>query len=134
MQVLNKVSSQEFQQIAKEVANIKTEDEEDFEKLVDPSQPYVDKLGTMMRWWDGLGYLVKNGFLDVERLSVMGAGIAHIRMWQRWEPFIYNLRETRNNPDYQLGFEYVAKEMTELRKRRGLPSEWKEEGAFGRYV
>jgi len=125
MQLLLTVSNPTFHDTAIDVFNLPSETEEDLEKLFENNEA-IKKMASIFRHHDGLGTMVKKGYLDVEMLDGIDGGTAYIRCWDKWEKHILNVRETQNRDEYMKGFEYLKNAVIELRKSKGLPVTWSE--------
>jgi len=72
-------------------------------------------------YMDGLGYIVKNGIVDVDTVYHI-AGRRILFFCFKLETIIKAFRDQSwGTPDYAENFEYLANEMIKIRKEKGLP-------------
>jgi hypothetical protein len=68
-------------------------------------------------WFQGIGYLVKTGVLDLEVVSEYIRPRSVVYLWDKVEPIVKVHRET-TNPDALKSFEYLAKEIDQMLERK----------------
>ena len=124
MQLFQKDTSTEFQKIVFNLNRLDTSNPEELEKQFTDNQQLVAEIRSFMFHLDGIGNMIRNGLITIERASQIGAGVGPIEFWYHLEPWIMYYRETRSIPDYMSGFEFYAAEMAKLRKRKGYPTTW----------
>ena len=86
-----------------------------------PDPEFTAKMESQMSYFEGLGVLLKNKMVDLNTVyDMMGSRIVSI--WIKYETVIKGLRaiERGPGPTYSENFEYLANEMIEIRKQRGL--------------
>jgi hypothetical protein len=76
-----------------EVLHLEWDDYDDFmEKYDGNKDPEMEaKYGTIFQYYDGLGYLWKEGVIDIESLSVY-LGWGCIILWNRYKPIVEGYR------------------------------------------
>lgn len=96
-----------------EVLNLKWEDYDDFRRRYGNNQdPEMEaKYGTMFQYYDGIGYLWKEGVLDIQSLSVY-LGWGCLLLWWRYKPVVEGTREYYL--DYCLYWEQLAETLEEV--------------------
>ncbi|WBB68825.1 DUF4760 domain-containing protein [Micromonospora sp. WMMD812] len=104
--------------------------------LVGEARQHVVAVGG---FFNSVGLLVANNVIDeVVPTSAMGGSI--LRSWARLSPYIANERQRRNDPNYEMYFEDLARRAldlppSKLRSRlalRSMPQRWFFEGWEGR--
>jgi len=98
-----------------EVKNLEWDDTDDFwEKYSESKNPEMAaKYGTMFQYYDGLGYLWKEGVIDIKSLSVyMGWGC--LLLWKRYKPIVEGYRK-----HYLDAFQYWEQLVEALEKMIG---------------
>ena len=90
---------------------------ENFEEalqLVDPTNPETvennEALSTIITFYEGLGALVKEGFLDIRWVALLMAGTTR-HNWEKIEPVIEEIRKGMNYPRFASEMEYLYKEL-----------------------
>ena len=78
-------------------------------------------LHTLFQKYNGIGYLMMQGFLDVESAYHHAEGYRAVLLWMKWGDHIGESRNRASNPDYMDGFQYMAEKMMEYREEQDLP-------------
>ena len=128
MQSYQKTATVELQTLAFEILEWEWTDYADFvEKYVKDTRKYGEWVSFMLHI-NGIGILLKEKYIDSELLYKMDQdGVAPMMWWYKFESVIREMREQMNNPDLMKYFEYYVKEMSRLRRLKGLPSKWSTE-------
>jgi hypothetical protein len=95
----------------------------DFEDFADKYGNQTNPENYAMRWamWNkmhGLGYMVKEGVIDVETVYEH-SGARIIWMWNRFEPIIMSIRELGGGSFALKWWEYLVNELENVAERRG---------------
>jgi len=104
--------------------NMEWKDYDDFEKKYgsDNNPEAYSKRLTAWTYYNNLGYLISQGFIDADMLFDMnGDGI--IWAWMKWEPILKEIRVRYNQPELAKWFDYCADRLLEVRRRRGVSVE-----------
>jgi len=96
-----------------EVKNLEWDSPDDFwEKYGESKTPEIAaKYGTMFQYYDGLGYLWKEGVIDLQSLAVY-FGWGCIILWERYKPIIESYRE--HYLDFCIYWEQLTEALEEL--------------------
>jgi len=133
MQIYQRMSTPEYVSDWAEILNYEWDSFEDFE-LKYGSADHPDKYGKRASIWrslDGVGLLVKEGLLDVNKVyELMDSGV--IFQWMKWGPIIKEIRVRYGFPNMSIWFEYLADEMYKIRRQRGVTAKPSED--FARYI
>jgi hypothetical protein len=132
--IANQLLSVEGERTYAELINMEWKDYDDFEKKYGSDNNLESCAYRLSSWryFNGLGYMLKNNMVDAEVLYNHG-GDGCIWMWAKFESIIRNMRKVYHTGDSWLwGFEYLADEMTRIAKMRD-PSYFVPE-TFYRYV
>jgi len=119
-QALERVHSREF--MGRTIELMYHQDFKDYEEWREKYGPstnpdaYVDYYHVTSTF-QGLGYLVQNGVLELEALSKHIRPRSIIFLWEKIEPIVKAQRE-RLNPTAYDSFEYLANELSTLLERR----------------
>ena len=133
MQSYRETSTPELQTIAFNIMRWEWSDYADFtEKYVNDTSKFGEWVSIMI-YINGLGIMLKEGYIDSELLYKMDQdGSAPIMLWSKFESVIKEMRTFQNNPGELKYFEYYVDEMIRLRKLNGLSTNWSTEQ--GRYL
>jgi hypothetical protein len=123
-----------YQELISE-ANLKTWNETmswEFEDYDDFVRKYSDpdsfaKRYSVMRMFDGVGLLLRDGLLDAEKVYDL-IDSAVLQQWRKWGPIVKETRTRYPWPDAEEGFEYLYDEMMKVRRQRGITEDFKIEG------
>ncbi len=124
MQLFQRNISDEFQQKAFDLYRLDFSDPEQLNERYLTDRQLAASLRSFMFYLDGIGNLMRNGLIDLEYVSQIGAGVGPIKSWEILRPWVEYYRESRNVPDYMSGFEFYANEMIRLRKQKGYDTKW----------
>ncbi len=96
-----------------QVLHLEWDDPDDFwEKYSGSTNPEMEaKFGTMFQYYDGLGYLWKEGVIDLRSLAAY-FGWGCILMWKRYKPIVESNRE--HYLDFCIYWEQLAEALEEL--------------------
>jgi hypothetical protein len=117
-----------------EVQGYQWDDYHDFEMKYGSSadQKAANKRYKCWNWWDGVGYMLKKGWIDRDMvLRVTSSGAAHW-MWYKFEPVIKEIRVRYNMPFLGVNWEYLVEEHNKMYLERGFSPEPPEE--YGKYI
>ena len=93
---------------------IEFENFEEALQLFDPSNPEsvenYEALTTIIAFYEGLGSLVKEGFLDIRWVALLMAGSTR-QNWEKIEPVIDEMRLVKNYPRLASEMEYLYIEL-----------------------
>ena len=124
MQLFQKDTSTEFQKIVYNLTKLDTSNPKELEEQFRNDQQLAAELRSFMFHLDGIGNMIRNGLITIDRASQIGAGVGPIEFWVHLRPWIIHYRETRNIPDYMSGFEFYAGEIAKIRKKKGYSTNW----------
>jgi hypothetical protein len=124
MQLFQRDISDEFQQKAFDLYRLDFSDLEKLDERYLTDRQLAASLRSFMFYLDGIGTLMRNGLVDLEYVSQIGAGVGPIKSWEILRPWVEYYRESRNVPDYLSGFEFYANEMIRVRKQKGYDTKW----------
>ncbi len=71
----------------------------------------------MTSFYDGIGVLVKSGLVDVNLVSDIMSGSV-TRLWERFRPAIYGIRERYRWPQYREYLELLYNEIKPIVERQ----------------
>jgi hypothetical protein len=120
-----------YQELISE-ANLKTwhetmswdfEDFDDFERKYSDSDCFAKRY-SVMRMFDGVGLLLRDGLLDADRVYDL-IDSAVLQQWRKWGPIVKETRTRYPWPDAEEGFEYLYDEMMKVRRKRGITEDFK---------
>ena len=118
--LMQKMETPDYHRMYITLMNYEWKDYDDFEKKYG-SDNNLDSCAYRLsswRYFNGLGYMLKNNMVDAEVLYNHG-GDGCIWMWDKFESVIRNMRKVYHTGDSWLwGFEYLADEMTKIAKMR----------------
>ena len=100
------------------------EDFEDFRKKYD-STTNLEQFSIRWNIWrlyDHIGYMLHLGLVDIETLYNLIGGYNILSPWEKFEPIILEQRRFYEEPDWFVWWEYLAKETSKYRVKRGLPA------------
>ncbi len=124
MQLFQKDTSTEFQQIVHTLRKLDTTNPEKLDNQLKTDQKLSSELRSFMFHLDGTGNMIRDGLITVERATHIGAGVGPVMFWSHLKPWILYYRETRNIPDYMSGFEFYAGEIVKIREQKGYKVKW----------
>jgi len=124
MQLFQRDISDEFQQKVFDLYSLDFSDPEQLNERYSTDRQLRAAFHSVMFYLDGIGNLMRNGLIDFEYVSQIGAGVGPIKSWEILRPWIEYYRESRNVPDYMSGFEFYANEMIRVRKQKGYDTKW----------
>ena len=133
MQIYQRMSSPEYCSDWAKILNYEWDSFEDFElKYGSDGHPELfGRVASICRGFDGLGFLVKEGLLDVDKVYEL-LGLAVILQWEKFGEYIKQSRVHFNTHNWMKGFEYIADQTYSIRSQRGetaIPLE-----TSGRYI
>jgi hypothetical protein len=123
-----------YQELISE-ANLKTwnetmswefEDFDDFERKYSDPDSFAKRY-SVMRMFDGVGLLLRDGLLDVDKVYDL-IDSAVLQQWRKWGPIVKETRTRYPWPDAEEGFEYLYDEMMKVRRKRGITEDFTIEG------
>jgi len=119
MQIYHSYQSPEYRK-ASNILNLnKFESIEEFLQIYDPSNPdnieTSDALLTIITYYEGLGSLVKEGFLDIRWIALLMAGDTR-KTWERLDPIIDEVRESFDYPRFASEMQYLYNELMKYMK------------------
>ncbi|UCD44677.1 MAG: hypothetical protein JSV27_11275 [Candidatus Bathyarchaeota archaeon] len=111
------ISTEEGYSNLNELMTMKWEDYEDFNRRygAENNPDSYAKRFAVWRKMNGLGYLVKEGAVDVETVYEHAGGRI-IWMWMKFEPIVQEIQ--KNFPYIGKWWEYLAKELQVVQRRR----------------
>ena len=120
MQIYQNLSSETTLKNWIDILSYEFEDYEDFNKKYGSAynRESFAKRYSVWRTLDGVGLLLRDGLLDVDRVyDLMDATVI-----PQWEKYGHIIKEFRNEgwPDAEEGFEYLYDEIMKVRKQRGI--------------
>jgi hypothetical protein len=121
MQIFQEFSSVDNFRVMNDIQKMEWEDYDDFMRKYsgDVSQDAFAKRYSIQYRFDGIGLLVKEGLIDLERVhDLMWTFIANV--WDKYGDINIKHREVHNNPTFMQGFEYLANELRKLRLEKGF--------------
>lgn len=99
------------------------EDYDDYQRKYGPyTHPELAAImESQTSYFEGLGILVQDGMVDINIVNRI-AGRRINQLWYKFEAAIKDIRKMARGPgsDYAESFEYLANEIIELRKQKGL--------------
>ena len=131
MQLYNHVTSKEFVQNFGDTLNMEWEDYDDFERKWgsgNNTDAYAKRY-TVWYAYDGIGYLLKHGLIDIDIAYHLNDSAA-LWQWEKFGQIIKHQREVYNIPELCLWFEYLVEELRKRRKQLGHSDKVPE--SFGR--
>ena len=119
-----------YQELISE-ANLKTWRETmswDFDDFDDFERKYSDhdsfaKRYSIMRMFDGIGLLLRDGLLDADRVYDL-IDSAVLQHWRKHGPIVKETRARYPWPDAEEGYEYLYDEMMRVRQERGITEDF----------
>ena len=116
------MSTDEIPRIAQEVGELQWTDFNDFKRKYDSSvnfENYIKRI-RVWNWFNGMGVLVKKKLIDVDLVyETLGQYI--IFQWSKWRDIFSGLEKSGEMaPDMMDGFEFLAGEMSRIRKEKGI--------------
>jgi len=132
MQTYQKVATPELQTLTAEVLEWEWTDFEDFKEKYFINTKKRGEWASSMLLFDGLGVLLKEGYIDPEILFKLEQSGTRggVLIWYKFKPIIEEIRRREDNPDLMKHAEYFVDEMIRLRKEHGLPSKWSPEKSW----
>jgi hypothetical protein len=132
MQTYQKITTPELQTLTAEVLEWEWTDFEDFKEKYFTNTKKRGEWASSMLLYDGLGVLLKEGYIDPEILFKLEQSGTRggVLIWYKFKPIIEEIRRRENNPDLVKHVEYFVDEMIRLRKEHGLPSKWSPEHSW----
>jgi len=115
----------EFNQIGVELLSMQWTDFEDFRKKYD-STTNPENFAKRWKWWsywDGIGYMLHEGLIDVESIYNIIGSLPVIQHWMKFQPIIVAQREYYKEPHWFIWWEYLFDEITKKRENLGLKIE-----------
>ena len=107
MQMYGRWSDSAFHDAATDIKNTSWVDFPDFKSRVLEDPEKYESLGTMIRFYEGIGVLVKEGLIDMRFVSLLMAGdIRHF--WEEIGPIIGPWRKAWNYPRLASETEYLS--------------------------
>jgi len=110
MQMYERWSDAVFHEAATDIRNTSWVDYIDFQKKVLENPKKYKSLGTMIRFYEGIGVLVKEKLIDLRFVSLLMAGDVK-KFWEQVEPIIEPWRKAWNYPRLASETEYLGKSL-----------------------
>ena len=125
MDIYKTVTTVEFNKIYQEMLGAEWSDYEDYLEKYGPIKNTEASAKRFTTWqvYNGIGFLVMEDYVDIEKVEILYGGSGPIMLWNKWKPIILDLRERMESPMFMLGFENLARLLEERRARLGLSSE-----------
>jgi hypothetical protein len=125
MNLFQTVTSVDFNQRYQEMLGAEWTDYEDYLEKFGPTRNPNGAARRFTTWqvYNGIGFLVMEDYMDIEKVELLFGGSGPIMLWKKWEPIILDLRERMESPLFMRGFEHLASKLEERRTTRGLPSD-----------
>jgi len=83
-------------------------------------------------FWDGLGFLYRNGLIDEDTMYSLNSAGGITYMWKKFGSVIQEIRTRYNMPQLGVDMEYLAEEHRKMLVKRGYDPEPPEE--LGKYI
>ena len=125
MNLFQTITTVEFNQRYQEMLGAEWTDYEDYlEKYGPMNNPQVAaKRFSTWQVYNGIGFLVMENYIDIEKVELLYGGSGPIMLWRKWEPIILDLRERTDSPSFMMGFENLINRLEERREKLGLSTE-----------
>jgi hypothetical protein len=117
MQVFSQLSSTEKWREYLEILELEWDDYIDFQKKYGVLSGNLDTYAMITSlWWayTTVGNLVSENLIDIKRVYGLLDSMPVIQ-WKKWEPVILELRKRIDEPDAYFPFEYLARELEQLK-------------------
>jgi hypothetical protein len=107
MQIYSRLDTPEKSKAFEEVLKWEFTDSEDFLNKYDP----LDfNLTGLVIYFEGIGTMVKEGFIDIHQVATLIGGGA-VRFWSMFDPIKEDIRRYRNYPRWASETEYLYNEL-----------------------
>ena len=114
MQIYNHYQTPEYRKASRIFQTMKFENYEEFRVIVDPNNPETmanfEAMSTIITFYEGLGSLVKEGFLNIRWVALLMAGTTR-QNWEKFIPVIDEMRKDNNYPRLASEMEYLYNEL-----------------------
>ena len=101
MQIYNQYQTPEYRKASRIFHLMKFENFDEYSKLLDPNTPETlenfEAVITIITYYEGLGSLVKEGFLDIRWIALLMAGTTR-QIWEKLYPVINEMRISEDYP------------------------------------
>ena len=113
---LNNMWTKEKAKDWQEISVLQFQDTQDFFEKYDYSVNPEIRLqwSTTFDMMNNYGKILKPGLIDSETMYNAMDGVSTIKMWNKYEPIVQELRKRRNAPFLYEFFEYLAEEMEKV--------------------
>jgi len=119
MQIYNQFQSSDLRKARRIIMTHQWQDLDSFSGLFDPQIPEnlenYDALSTIISFYEGIGALVKEGFLDIRWVALLMAG-ATLSLWEKIAPTANDIREQINQPRWASEWEYLYDQLVKYIK------------------
>ena len=72
---------------------------------------YTATAGKLTGYFEGIGVLVKEGFVNIRLIALMSSGVI-IMFWEKMGPFVFEARDKLDIPTFMSETEYLYQELT----------------------
>jgi len=120
MQLFLRITSEDFMKRSIDLLRWNYSNLDEFFQKYNEDNKLAAKWISQLWHIDGIGFLMSEGLIEPEMVYNFGGGQAHIRHWNKWKPIIEEMRSQRSDPEFLKWFEYLSKQMKELRIEKGL--------------
>jgi len=106
-----------------ELLSMTWEDFQDFQRKYDSTVNPDNFAKRRMMWirFEGMGYMLRQGLVDIDTIYNLIGSFAILRLWQKYEPIIKEQRKFYDEPHWYRWWEYLASEISKKRAELGLP-------------
>ena len=114
MQIYNQYQAPEYRKASRIFHLMKFETFEEYSKLIDPNTPETlenyEAVVSIITYYEGLGSLVKEGFLDIRWIALLMTGTTR-QIWEKLDPVINEMRMREDYPRLASEMEYLYHEL-----------------------
>jgi len=115
MNLYSTYSTPETQGHFRDLLTIEMNGTEDWSRLTENREQF-QSWGFFASYYEGMGVLVKDGFVDIDLMVKLVSGNA-IWFWEKYRDGIFELRESLNWPRFCIEVEYLYNRIMEYRER-----------------
>jgi hypothetical protein len=125
MNLFPTVTSVDFNQRYQEMLGAEWTDYDDYLEKYGPikNPEAAAKRFTTWQVYNGIGFLVMENYMDIEKVELLYGGSGPIMLWKKWEPIILDIRNRLDSPLFMRGFEHLITKLEEKRTKLGLSSD-----------